>query len=205
MTLVQLLVNKVTNDKIEDIAKAVGYHNIEKGIARIKYIINEPYLGLLGKGKYDFVHSNETLVKALIEVLSISSEVYEQELYAINKIKFFIQRAQYKHIKVITKRNNDSLQGMALMALHRLMTIKNLHYLEEYDMDTQLLMVGNIIKNHHIDNEGEIKKLGDITGYEYHYEDGVAPILFNIEGKVLSLNCDFTSYVNGKPFYFQEI
>ena len=72
-------------------------------------------------------------------------------------------------------------------------------------MDTQLLMVGNIIKNHHIDNEGEIKKLGDITGYEYHYEDGVAPILFNIEGKVLSLNCDFTSYVNGKPFYFQEI
>lgn len=196
---------KISQYDLNDLAKNCGYNNVQKGANKIKNILKNSYFGLLDNTGYDLVHSNQSLLLKLCEVLEIPNEVYEKELYAIYRINSFYTRAKYKHIKIFTKFDKGSQNSMGLMYLARQRTIRNLHSLEKLDFTNQLNKVSKLVKNNYSDNKGKLKGLGNIVAYGYCYEEGREPYLFNPKGEIIEeIDWNFDNKYNLKPFYHTQ-
>lgn len=190
---------------LEVLAKELGYVNIQKGISRINELVDIDYFGLIyeGYGKFDGVHANQTLFKALCKICEIGNDEIERELYAIELIKESLRQANYKHIFVNTNFKRKSEPIFVLVVLQSKRYINNLNYLQQFCLEKQISKVAEIVKNHHEVNDGKLKVWGEISSYAYYYDKNKKPIVFGCDGSLIDGGEIFISHGSVSPDIFK--
>lgn len=173
MKLKQELHLKLANSSLYDIAALMGYKKfkIVAAASRIKYILNDDYLGLYS-GKYDFRYTDKEFLLKLLGVLEINRVTYQKSLDKIEAL-YIDKRDRFKSFVFIDtgfKRTTQPIIALAVCEGQR-------HMYLDYDVRVkplyeQIEYVQSLVKQHYIDKHGNLGIWGDIQRYIFFYASG---------------------------------
>jgi len=174
MTLEKKIIEKLEQISHHEVLKAMGYTRVEKHIERLKLFnkINDIYLWLKD-GSFDYLYDSQGFVKKLIQVLKISStdtdELISKYMMILNQVNN--QQEPYIYIDTKFKRRGKSMHDLYKQRYkQRIMVRKESLLLLNHD--ECLDMIQALIKEHHIQTQGDLGILGEVRFYYFSNSSG---------------------------------
>lgn len=186
MTLINQIKQKINQTNHEELLKSMGYNNLERGRQTLRTFLKTDNIYLwLKDGSFDFKFNSEEFLRALFNTLNIPSSEYETEiqkhLHRIHQIA--IMEQPYIRIDTLFKRTTESILVLVAMGSKTNFSIDKELLL--YKSNTEIFeIVGSIIREHYISNNGSLKFWGKIYYYQYFHTNG-KKYIFNTEGILL--------------------
>lgn len=162
-----LQTNLVNLDEHLNLAKKLGYYNLDKFKKAVLKIIQAKSLDVfLQNGYYDYVYTSENLVLKLAKIYGFD---ILDELNQAKKLNDEVKKYKNSYIYIDTnfKRNTEPIFMLAMMQGVRYLYFDKKELVFK-SLDKQLQFISKIVKNHY----KKIKKLplfGEITGYKFNH------------------------------------
>ncbi|MCZ6103355.1 hypothetical protein [Campylobacter ureolyticus] len=162
-----LQTNLVNLDEHLNLAKKLGYYNLDKFKKAVLKIIQAKSLDVfLQTGYYDYVYTSENLVLKLAKIYGFD---ILDELNQAKKLNDEVKKYKNSYIYIDTnfKRTTQPIFMLAMMQGVRYVYFDKKELVFK-SLDKQLQFISKIVKNHY----KKIKKLplfGEITGYKFNH------------------------------------
>lgn len=162
-----LQTNLVNLDEHLNLAKKLGYYNLDKFKKAVLKIIQAKSLDVfLQNGYYDYVYTSENLVLKLAKIYGFD---ILDELNQAKKLNDEVKKYKNSYIYIDTnfKRTTQPIFMLAMMQGVRYVYFDKKELVFK-SLDKQLQFISKIVKNHY----KKIKKLplfGEITGYKFNH------------------------------------
>jgi hypothetical protein len=179
---------KVKLQKVDtaDILKGMGYNTTKTGAMTLeKFLSCNDIYDWLKSGHYDFRYSSGEFIEKLSTLLEVNSSLYKTEISHCTKIKneYNKIRGCYVYVNTNFHRTTQPIFALAFMESHRLLEPANENLM--FTTDKQILKnISKMVKQHYLDNDGELMMWGKIDNYVYHHFDG-KQYVFDSDGRQL--------------------
>ncbi len=181
-----MLVNVINEKlKIQDkvkIIQAMGYKNVKKGLITLeKFLTCKDLASWLREGHYDLVFTGEDFFIKLCDLLEIEQNLYLGEIEIAKDYNNALHQLKPTYIFVYTdfKRKNEPIFALACLESTRRLNIDKKQIL--YKSSEEIFaLVTSMIREHYVNNEGELKVWGKIQNYVLHLQG--EKYVFNTQG-----------------------
>ena len=178
MTLQKELQLRLSNADLRDISQMMGYRarRIDQCVKRIQVLLSDPFLGL-GKGEYDFKHSDEEFLRALCELVGLGIEAYENEIAGLRRELDERRQAFKSYVFVDTgfQRTSEPVFALALSeSRRRILLDADTRVLP---MDQQVSRVQKMVREHFEACKGRLGIWGNIRRYLFVYGENEQLVL----------------------------
>jgi len=183
MDLFNTIKQKLRQINHDELLTIMGYHNLHAGHMTLQSFLKSDSIYLwLKNGHYDMHYTSGEFLHKLLEALDLASKG-QDELKQCNRRLNAIRamgNTPYVFVDTHFKRKSEPIFVLAAMESKRNIVIdKELLVFKE---QSEILdMMGEIVKEHYISNNGEIPLWGKIHNYVYHHIDG-RKFVFDIDG-----------------------
>ena len=164
-----IICDKIADTPLKDIAKKMGYGKIEKGVERIKFVMNDPQFGLL-KSNYDGLYSSITFLDKLLEIIGLPKKEIEEYIKHIHFLSNDVEFGYRPHIFCDTNfvRKNEPVFILAFLSNRRFLSLSKT--IKRKSKSEKIKIVKEIIYNHQIATGGKIEFWGSIARYVCHFD-----------------------------------
>jgi hypothetical protein len=186
MILLKTIKEKLAQNDPDTVLRKMGYRNLGHARERLKRLLQAPSLeSWLKQSTFDLHYSGKEFLRKLFEALSLPAEPLEAELARIDAKEIALAKMQQPYIFVDT---NFKRQSQPIFALAMLESCRRLRIDKEEiygkPIEKILKMVGDLVRRHYEESDGELPLWGKIHRYAYHHSDGRV-FVFDMEGKLL--------------------
>jgi len=172
MELLEQIKSKLNDIDVNQLVKPLGYNSPEKAHKRLNAFISAGNVeNWLRKGGYDFVHSNQSFLIKLCEVLDFNEDIYLTVIDNICKRlrKLAAMPQPYIFVNTNFKRSSQPIFALAFMEGHRRIYIDKLEVLNS--LDEGISIAKQLVAAHYKESNGTLKMWGKIDNYIYHVND----------------------------------
>ena len=169
MELLEHIKSRLSNVDVNQLVKPLGYNSPAKAIKRLKALISAANVeNWLRQGGYDFVHSNQSFLMKLCEVLDLDENLY---LPVIDNIRENLKKLSsmpqpYIFVNTNFKRSSEPIFALAFMEGQRRIYIDKLDVLNSLDEGISIAI--QLVREHYKKSNGTLKMWGKIDNYVYH-------------------------------------
>jgi len=170
--LLNQIKNRLKKTEKEAIVKALGYNNKQNGLKRLNALISANHTeDWLRKNGYDLLHSNESFLIKLCDILGFDEDSYLKIIKEITDRLNAINRMPSPYIFINTNfhRENQPIFALAFMEGQRRIHINKIKVFES--SDDGLSMAKKIVQEHYQASNGTNAMWGTIDNYIYHAND----------------------------------
>ncbi len=184
--LMEKLKRKILQMNRRELLRKMGYHDFEKGNEALEKFLRSPnFYRWLENGHYDFIHNSETLAVKLAEVTGFNKKDVEEAIRSAREEKERIEKLKTPHIYVDTHfvRRNEPIFVLVFTEGFRNIILDK----EEFaylSLEDALALVSEIVREHYLENGGELSVWGKIYTYVYYHTDG-SKFYFDPQGNLL--------------------
>lgn len=172
MELLKQIKTRINNFERERLVKLLGYNNKSRGFKRIEaLILTDSTEEWLKKNGYDFVHSNESFLIKLCDILGFDDDSCfkiikktSDRLNAINRMS-----SPYIFINTNFRRKNQPIFALAFMEGRRRIHIDKIKVFDS--SDDGLSVAKKLVQEHYQKSNGTIEMWGTIDNYIYYTND----------------------------------
>ena len=191
MTLYEKILHGIDTADEKRLIEALGYRTHAKGRKALAAFGRSGGLyPWVKSGYFDMVHTAESLLTALAEVLHLPKEEVERAVAEAKAREARIRDMAAPYIFVDTgfKRANEPILALAALEPKRRIRLEK-EALADEPLPETLERVAGIVRDHYARTKGELPIWGKIRGYRYHHTDGT---VWNIgtDGSVTPLPSD---------------
>ncbi len=170
--ILQIIRETVGNNPLNEIAKKMGYIKIEKGVERIKFIIDDPYLGLL-KSNYDGLYSSATFLTEFLEIIGLKNN--ETLSKYIEHISFLSLDASFGYSPCIFCDTNFNRRKcgspiFVLAALNNRRFLPLSKTIKRKSKSEKIKIAKEVIFDHQQTTGGKIDLWGTVVKYVCHFD-----------------------------------
>ena len=174
MTLENKIIEKLKHTSHKEVLKTMGYTRVEKHLERLELFIkiNDIYLWLKD-GSYDYIYDSAGFVKKLISVLKLSSPEADEEINRHMRIRVQVNEMREPYIIIDSEfeRRGKSMHDL-YKARHKKRIMIRKESLVFLNKAKCLDVVEALIKEHHIQTQGDLGILGKVRFYYFRNSDG---------------------------------
>jgi len=174
MTLEKKIIEKLEHTSYTEVLKAMDYTRVEKHIERLKLFIkiNDIYLWLKD-GSFDYVYDSEGFVRKLIKVLKLSNADTDDLILRYMRMKVQVNEMREPYIIIDSKfeRKGKSTHDLYKTDYKKRIMVRK-ESLVFLSKDECLDMVKGLIKEHHIQTQGNLGIFGEVCFYYFLSSDG---------------------------------
>lgn len=183
MKLIDLIAIDLIGKDLHSIVLTLGYRNTKRGLSRIASLLKAPsFSDWMANNTFDLVHGNRDFIIKLCGALDIPESVYLTELktFESSRKKLADLRNAYIFVDTGFKRKDEPIFILAFMECRRRLALQDPERFVDASSEAILAHVGDIIQEHHQNNDGKLTVWGKIESYTFFYADET--YLFNTQG-----------------------
>ena len=183
MNLLYTIKQTLEHTNHDELLKTMNYHNLKIGHKTLqKFLETDDIYLFLKNGSYDLKYNSEEFLQHLLKDLDLASVVkdklkkYNRHLDDIRAMR----NIPYIYIDTHFKRKGEPLHVLAMVEGRRNIYIDK--ELLVFKSESGVLdMIGDIVKKHYLESEGNIPLWGKAYNYVYHHTDG-SKYIFDTDG-----------------------
>ncbi len=184
MELLEHIKSRLSKVDVNQLAKPLGYNSPAKAHKRLNALISSGNVeNWLRQGGYDFVHSNQSFLMKLCEVLDLDENLYLPVIDNIReKLKKLSAMPQpYIFVNTNFKRSSEPIFALAFMEGQRRIYIDKLAVLNSLDEGISIAV--HLVTEHYKKSNGTLEMWGKIDNYVYHVNN--KKYVLNHKGELL--------------------
>ena len=185
--LFKLIKEKINLYNKDDLSKKLGYSNKVKFEETLNKFLQFSDLNQwFEKGHYDLVNNAEDFFIKLSKALDIEDSLINRELKEINLYKQEVEKFKDSYIFVNTnfKRKNEPIFALAFCENQRRIALYKKENLLFKTIDEIFEILSKEIKEHYLQNEGNLKIWGKINSYHVHLFEKIYVFDINVDSTI---------------------
>ena len=185
--LFKLIKEKINLYDKDDLSKKLGYSKqvkFEETLNKFLQFLN--IYQWFEKGYYDLVNNAEDFFIKLSKALNIEDSLINRELKEINLYKQEVEKFKDSYIFVNTnfKRKNEPIFALAFCENQRRISLYKKENLLFKTIDEIFKILSKEIKEHYLQNEGNLNIWGKINSYHVHLFEKIYVFDINVDSTI---------------------